>query len=73
MNACLDFLFWDHLLEPNRRYQYIEREERGGRRSRDIERKLEKRLHFGFSVLSCKNRSYQHIERGGRRVEKQRY
>ena len=28
MNACLDFLFWDHLLEPNRRYQYIERGER---------------------------------------------
>ena len=48
-NDCiLDFLFWDHLLEQNRSYQYIER---GGKRNRDIQRKLQKRLHFGFSVL----------------------
>ena len=34
-NDCiLDFLFWDHLLEPNRSYQYIERDERRGEKQR---------------------------------------
>ena len=75
-NDCMfDLLFWDHLLEQNRSYQYIERGEGGG--EIEILRENLKNdciLDFLFwDHLLEQNRSYQYIERGERREEKQRH
>ena len=54
----------------------IQRQERGGKRNRDIERKLENDCMLDFLFwdhLLGQNRSDQYIERGERREEKQRY